>query len=596
MATNDPNTPETILKKLGPAVQSGDIAQAEALTQQLKTAMSAPFDELLSLLEKAIENSNQEQAKDICQRFIDQLRSNDEACPTPVAREFVRLLRRKRYFKLIIKVADILILSGQQDPNVRRQYGQALIDVGQITTGITILHKLKADTSNSDNKEDQREHQEAIGLIGRAHKQAFIDAYRGKETSPLFQQHLIESIKVYGQSYHDTGGIWPGINYVALLKRARRDRINLGKHDADAEKIAEDILSSIEAKENNQSSLTPWDFATAGEAYVAINNWDEALKWIVRYTEACQNTGLEADAFEYASTLRQFEEVWQLDDSIIAQAKILQLLRSSLLQCEGGEVIVTDPQVELQNAATLAGNVQFEKVLGKERYNTFRWYRMGLCRATCVAQILDRFGDPQGTGFLLKGSDLHPTLSEKTVLVTNAHVISDDPAEQDALPKSLPANEARVRFEAHDNPMTEYEVEKILFSSGRQNLDCTVVLIKGAPPIDFPYPIAKHPPLNDGSQRVYAIGHPRGGGLSFSMHDSKLLDIEIPKIHYRTPTEGGSSGSPVFTQAWDLVALHHAGGTEMPKLGGKPGTYPANEGLFFPSIIDAIAQELESTS
>ena len=31
------------------------------------------------------------------------------------------------------------------------------------------------------------------------------------------------------------------------------------------------------------------------------------------------------------------------------------------------------------------------------------------------------------------------------------------------------------------------------------------------------------------------------------------------RIRYRTNTEPGSSGSPVFTMDWDLVGLHHYG-------------------------------------
>ena len=31
------------------------------------------------------------------------------------------------------------------------------------------------------------------------------------------------------------------------------------------------------------------------------------------------------------------------------------------------------------------------------------------------------------------------------------------------------------------------------------------------------------------------------------------------RINYRTNTDPGSSGSPVFTMDWDLVALHHSG-------------------------------------
>ena len=31
------------------------------------------------------------------------------------------------------------------------------------------------------------------------------------------------------------------------------------------------------------------------------------------------------------------------------------------------------------------------------------------------------------------------------------------------------------------------------------------------------------------------------------------------RIRYRTNTDPGSSGSPVFTMDWDIVALHHYG-------------------------------------
>lgn len=34
---------------------------------------------------------------------------------------------------------------------------------------------------------------------------------------------------------------------------------------------------------------------------------------------------------------------------------------------------------------------------------------------------------------------------------------------------------------------------------------------------------------------------------------------EVPKVaRYRADTEGGSSGSPVLNNEWNLVALHHA--------------------------------------
>jgi V8-like Glu-specific endopeptidase len=114
-----------------------------------------------------------------------------------------------------------------------------------------------------------------------------------------------------------------------------------------------------------------------------------------------------------------------------------------------------------------------------------------------------------------------------------------------------------------------------------------------------PLPIARDLPLLTNGARVYVIGYPAGGGLAFSMQDNALLDHEGPqagtppspnvlRVHYRAPTEKGSSGSPVFNRSsWQVIALHHAGG-ELPKLNGKPGTHPANEGIALMSIIEAI--------
>jgi V8-like Glu-specific endopeptidase len=91
---------------------------------------------------------------------------------------------------------------------------------------------------------------------------------------------------------------------------------------------------------------------------------------------------------------------------------------------------------------------------------------------------------------------------------------------------------------------------------------------------------------------VCIIGHPGGGGLSLSLQDNLLLDYDDQKMHYRTPTENGSSGSPVFNKQWKLVGLHHKGDSRMPKLNGKQGAYEANEGIRISAIIEALATKL----
>jgi V8-like Glu-specific endopeptidase len=97
-------------------------------------------------------------------------------------------------------------------------------------------------------------------------------------------------------------------------------------------------------------------------------------------------------------------------------------------------------------------------------------------------------------------------------------------------------------------------------------------------------------PVTEGAY-VYVIGHPAGGGLKFSIRGNDLLayDAELFKVHYTAPTEGGSSGSPVFNQAWQLMAVHHAGDSKMRRLDDPSATYQANEGI----TIAAIRKEYE---
>lgn len=125
---------------------------------------------------------------------------------------------------------------------------------------------------------------------------------------------------------------------------------------------------------------------------------------------------------------------------------------------------------------------------------------------------------------------------------------------------------------------------------------CDVTFLKFTGPeakIEKPLDIAQVPePVSEGAY-VYVIGHPAGAGLKFSIRGNGLLgyDAEQMRVHYSAPTEGGSSGSPVFNEAWQLMAVHHAGDSKMRRLDDPSATYQANEGITIQAIRAAFDKE-----
>ncbi len=106
-----------------------------------------------------------------------------------------------------------------------------------------------------------------------------------------------------------------------------------------------------------------------------------------------------------------------------------------------------------------------------------------------------------------------------------------------------------------------------------------------APPLELHEPAVEVPQPPDQAPRLYIIGHPMGRDIEFSIQDNHLLACNDDLLHYRTPTEPGSSGSPVFeSERWRVVALHHGGSPNVTRIDGVKGTYEANEGIAIRAI------------
>ena len=559
----------------------------------------------LDALSKSLKIFDTKAATKICEELEGELYATEEEFDPEYSAKIMQQLRSKRQFQLMQKLGDAFILTGRQTFKLTRLYAQAHIDTGLLTAAISVLNELEKQTALIADKDlkAQEENAEARGLLGRVYKQLYINSKQPNTKHNI--RFLRLAIDYYLGVYNTdpSGKIWHGINALALSARAKRDQLNL-KGLPDVETLAESVLKTIDEKGENANA---WDFATAAEASIALNKPNEALEWLSGYARMPY-----CDAFELASTLRQLEEVWQLTLDSEMGKLLLPLLRAELLKRQGGNIILTVDEFKTLEAAEISidasyasiekplkqkDEIRLEKVFGSDSFKTYKWYMLGASRALAVARIGIDASIGLGTGFLFRGKDLLGKLGDDLYLLTNAHVVSPDPAE-----KALKPEEVIVVFEALDI-QEEFRNLEIVWYSPSGELDATVLVfgdndqnrLKELAKDIKDYPISKYLPVveNPPSQKIYVIGNPYGGTLQLSFQDNLLIDHDRDsKIHYRTPTDGGSSGSPVFNQKWELIGLHHAGSEKMPCLNGKQGYYEANEGIWIQAIIQKMNNDL----
>ena len=83
------------------------------------------------------------------------------------------------------------------------------------------------------------------------------------------------------------------------------------------------------------------------------------------------------------------------------------------------------------------------------------------------------------------------------------------------------------------------------------------------------------------------IQHPKGRRKEVVLRENRLVSRLEPVLHYIADTEGGSSGSPVFNNDWQVIALHHWGGPGPLAVSGlmPNGNAEVNEGVRISKIV-----------
>lgn len=208
-------------------------------------------------------------------------------------------------------------------------------------------------------------------------------------------------------------------------------------------------------------------------------------------------------------------------------------------------------------------NPLVERMIGATRdLLSVEFLDQGRIAARSVARIVTRLSAGRfayGTGFLVS----------PTVLLTNHHVLSkvSDAASSvaefdyalDSRRQSLTAQRYRLQPDQFFLTNAEFDFSLVAVASVSE----LGVNLQSYPWLPL---IADEGKILTG-ELVNVVQHPKGETKQVVVREGRLLDMPPrgqdpgvdPFTYYEADTEPGSSGSPVFNDQWEVIALHHSG-------------------------------------
>jgi V8-like Glu-specific endopeptidase len=239
------------------------------------------------------------------------------------------------------------------------------------------------------------------------------------------------------------------------------------------------------------------------------------------------------------------QQVAQVSRTQIANA-LLALLDE--MPTEIDENMLPSPaSVPIVRPVAVPDQVGLEMILGVNNLKQIAWIERGLQVAKSVCRILTPAG--MGTGFMIAPG----------LMMTNNHVIPD----LSVAGESIIEFNYQFNLEGQPLPSCRYRLDTAQFHSN-QKLDYTVVALlpdSNKPPVESWGHTLLNPDADPVSgEHVIIIQHPNGGPKQIVLTANQVVGLWEHRLHYTTDTMPGSSGSPVFNDLWQVIAIHHAGG------------------------------------
>lgn len=234
------------------------------------------------------------------------------------------------------------------------------------------------------------------------------------------------------------------------------------------------------------------------------------------------------------------------------------------------------PTINDWRGKEITANV-LEGIIGENTLRPISFLQQGLQVARSVAYISVRTSQKSlsGTGFLVA-----PNL-----LLTNNHVLSDS----DLLAGTIFRFNYEDNFQGEAQKTDEYHPKPNGIFHTNKALDYTLVEIEGEPGKTWDW-LPLKPALIKVGNRVNIIQHPQGQTKQISLQNNLVQYIDGNVAQYVNSTLPGSSGSPVFNDAWEVVALHHAGVNITESVTQR--LFSRNEGILIQKILTDLPLEL----
>ncbi|MFG3721418.1 endonuclease [Streptomyces massasporeus] len=237
-----------------------------------------------------------------------------------------------------------------------------------------------------------------------------------------------------------------------------------------------------------------------------------------------------------------------------------------------------------------------ERLIGRNNLTPVAFLEEGVRASRSVGRVtISGPGGGHGTGFLVSSS----------LLLTNNHVLRD----------AQVATRSTVAFAFQDgvdgSPPTPavFRLEPARFFVTDRALDYSLVAVaprgaQGEELSSFGRLV-----LSDAQGKVVIgefvniVQHPRGEPKQLALRDNQIVDVLERFLHYESDTREGSSGSPVFNDQWEVVALHHSavpqtdgegrplsvgGVVWQPEMGDQQLAWRANEGVRISRVLRAL--------